>query len=74
MLGGQGLEHSSHGHCKGKLHSFVIRVNLAFVKIHLGIIQGRKPLLVRIISPLGFERCIHEKGLQNAAKQEYQDK
>lgn len=37
---GQGLEHSSHGHCKEKLSSFVIRINSHFVKMRLEITQG----------------------------------
>lgn len=54
--------------------TLVIRINLPFVKMHLGIIQGRNTITGQDNFPLGFESCIHKKGLQNAAKQEYQDK
>lgn len=35
MLVGQGLEHFSYGHWKGKLHFFVVRINSRFVKMYL---------------------------------------
>lgn len=35
VLLGQGLEHSSRGLCKGRLQSFVVKVNTPFVKMCL---------------------------------------
>lgn len=44
VLVGQVLENSCHGHCKGKLPSCVVRINLPFVKMRLAITQGRNTI------------------------------